>query len=166
MTRADRNAAAIATLHVEYQPFVWTWLAKMEAAHHQTLIVQARRDSALQAKLWAQGRNSAGEIIGPIVTRARPGNSYHEYGLGIDYLDVDEGDIEGVYDQGDWNATEYAEMSAAGVALGMEAGYDWEHQDKPHLEYHPGLGPRDAHVLAKFCNPAGFLPAGFFASRA
>ena len=51
------------------------------------VIVQSFRSAAEQARLYAQGRTAPG----PIVTHAKPGTSYHEFGLAFDVAVLKDG---------------------------------------------------------------------------
>jgi peptidoglycan LD-endopeptidase CwlK len=45
------------------------------------IVTQAKRDSAMQAELYAQGRTKPGKIV----TNSAPDQSIHEYGLAFDF---------------------------------------------------------------------------------
>ena len=160
-SRHMRNGIAVAGLHPEFAALVTPWLSSLEAiGMHAILIVQARRDPAAQAALWAQGRTTPGKVV----TNAPPGHSFHEYGLAIDFLDIAGGTVKDEYDEADWKATDYSLLQSSATVLGMSWGGAWRTQDLPHLEWHPTYGPRDAQMLIPFCHPPGYLPTDFFAS--
>ena len=86
-----------------------------------------------QDKLFSKGRS----FFGQIVTNAKGGESYHNYGLAIDYaLEVDDEiiwDIE--YDGNDNGEPDWFEVADIAKDLGFEWGGDWEDfKDYPHLE--------------------------------
>jgi peptidoglycan L-alanyl-D-glutamate endopeptidase CwlK len=47
-------------------------------------LFEAYRAPERQAHLFAKGRDAAGNVIGKVVTHARPWQSYHQYGLAVD----------------------------------------------------------------------------------
>lgn len=83
-------------------------------------VVQGLRTWAEQYALWEKGRNLNGQIVDPtaVVTHAKPGSSYHNFGLAVDCAPFD---IEG---QPDWNASHPAwqRMIAVGEAQGLYSG--------------------------------------------
>jgi peptidoglycan LD-endopeptidase CwlK len=106
-----------------------------------TVITQGFRSFEYQNQLYAQGRFGN---PGPIVTNAKGGRSFHNYGLAIDFAlllpdgksvswdTVRDGDRDG---QRDW-----FEVAAIGKKLGFEWGGDWERFiDMPHLQLTFGL---------------------------
>lgn len=107
--------------------------------------IEGVRDLERQAKLWAQGRTSPGKIV----TRARPGDSIHNYGLAFDsgfmgadpYLEaLKEKDIKSY--QYFWG-----EFGRFAKAHGLKWGGDWngngiqdkEDWDLAHAEITYGL---------------------------
>lgn len=83
-------------------------------------VVQGLRTWAEQSALYAKGRNLAGQIVDPkeVVTHARPGSSFHNFGLAVDCAPFD---AEG---QPDWNASHPAwqRMIAVGESQGLYSG--------------------------------------------
>ncbi len=101
-----------------------------------------------QQDLWDQGRAS----FGTIVTKSRPGTSFHQYGLAADYV---------LYVPGrgwSWDTKDepWQEMADVAIAFGLEAGYYWQHfPDLPHLQKTYGLTIGEAMEWYK----KGGLPA-------
>jgi peptidoglycan L-alanyl-D-glutamate endopeptidase CwlK len=157
-TREERNAIAIAGLHPEFAKRVRVLIERTDAEEMAICIVQGLRSREDQAELYAKGRLTTG----PIVTNAPPGWSYHEYGLAVDVVDfASSGDLDS-YDGTDWGATNYARIGAIGKEIGLEWGGIWRNTDLPHLEFHPGFGPRDARWLFRWTKADGRLPDDFF----
>jgi len=81
-----------------------------------------------QQKLYNQGRSEPGAIV----TNARPGESFHNYGLAIDVAPV-----------GGWeNFSRWREIGEMGKSLGFkwlalvsDGGSSRSLNDKPHFEY-------------------------------
>lgn len=97
------------------------------------------RSMATQAALYAQGRTRPG----PIVTNARPGYSYHNFGLALDVVPTELlalprwGDTPEHQARADalWNT-----VGAIGKAIGFRWGGDFTAiRDRPHFEWSGGL---------------------------
>lgn len=114
-----------------------------EAIGIQILISDDFRSVQHQNELYEKGRS----IEGGIVTYARGGESYHNYGLAIDFaLKNRDGTIS--YDlQRDNNGNgeaDWFEVVRIGKDLGFSSGADWPRfKDYPHLEYTFDLSIRD-----------------------
>lgn len=103
-------------------------------------ITQGLRTIAEQDALYAQGRTKPG----PVVTNARGGQSYHNYGLAIDFaLLLPNGSSvswdmarDGDNDQ----AADWLEVVQQAKRLGFEWGGDWTSlKDYPHFQMSFGL---------------------------
>lgn len=98
-------------------------LADMQAAGHPFKVFEAFRTPQRQAYLYAQGRTAPGSIV----TKARPWESYHQYGLAADFV---------LYIGGNWSwdtaghAKAWKDMNASGRAHGLMP-LSWE---LPHLQ--------------------------------
>lgn len=96
-----------------------------------------------QDALYNQGRNIAGNIV----TNAKGGESYHNYGLAIDFaLRTPEGDV--VWDmERDDNGNgkaDWLEVVELAKELGFTWGGDWANfPDYPHLQMDFGLSIND-----------------------
>jgi len=157
-TREHRNAVKLGTLHPEFLPVAQLLVQRLEITGSRPLIVQARRSLAEQDALYAQGRSAPGKIV----TNARAGQSWHNFGLAIDLVDLGPNDS---YDESDWEATDYKAWPKLGLGLGLAWGSMWTHPDLPHCEWHPSYGPSDAHLLLPLADETGILPEKFFANR-
>lgn len=96
----------------------------------QVEVVQGLRTFAEQDALFAQGRTKSGNIV----TRARGGQSNHNYGLAVDLVPFNNG-------QPNWNAPlgVWTTIGREAEKLGLEWGGDWKKfVDKPHVQL-PGL---------------------------
>jgi hypothetical protein len=81
-----------------------------------------------QDKLYAQGRTTPG----PVVTWAKGGQSYHNYGLALDVVIMTNG-------QPDWSKPITPAIAAYGKQQGFQWGGDFptqpvNKQDLPHFE--------------------------------
>ncbi len=91
----QRNDERIATLDPLFAPNVVKWLADPGVAKHNPLITWGRRTLEQQAQLYDLYINHNGRRA------AKPGESYHNYGLAIDFAPCTE--IDGRY-QPDWSS--------------------------------------------------------------
>jgi len=97
------------------------------------------RTFAEQDALYAQGRTKKG----PIVTKARGGESYHNYGLAVDIVLLIDNDGDGIYETPSWDEkgdydsdkkAEWMEIVTIFKKYGWEAGIDWHFRDAPHFQ--------------------------------
>ena len=89
----------------------------------QLRITQGYRSFAEQNRLYAQGRTTHGRIV----TNARGGQSYHNYGLAFDVVIMQNG-------QPVWKPLP-ANVGAMGTNLGFEWGGNWQSfKDYPHFQ--------------------------------
>lgn len=76
-----------------------------------------------QAKLFAQGRTEPGKIV----TNANAGESFHNYGLAFDVVEILNG-------AANWN-TDWDKIAAIAKRFGFEWGGDFKTiKDKPHFQ--------------------------------
>ena len=98
------------------------------------IITQGLRTIEEQNRLYAQGRTKPGRIV----TNARGGYSYHNFGLAFDFCvcDVIRGKLVP-----NWNLDQrWFRVGQLGRSLGLEWGGDWKSfKDYPHFQYTFGL---------------------------
>jgi peptidoglycan L-alanyl-D-glutamate endopeptidase CwlK len=86
-------------------------------------VVQGLRTFAEQNALYAKGRTKSGKIV----TKARGGYSYHNYGLAIDVAEIKNGKVI-------WN-TQWNKIVPIAKKYGFEWGGSWKSfKDKPHFQ--------------------------------
>lgn len=97
------------------------------------------RTFAEQDKLFAQGRTAPGKIV----TRAKGGQSYHNYGLAIDIALLVDMDKNGTFETASWNTktdfdgdgkADWIEVVDVFKRHGWEWGGDWKFIDAPHFQ--------------------------------
>lgn len=96
-------------------------------------ITQSFRTAKEQADLYAQGRTKPGKIV----TNAKPGHSFHEYGLSLDFcLLHEDGSISYslIEDLDKDNKADWLEVVEEFKKYGWESGMDWKFSDSPHLQ--------------------------------
>lgn len=97
-----------------------------------------------QNDLYAKGRTRPGKVV----TQARGGESFHNYGVAADLAFYNEKGQITWPETGDYAKlwTRYGEQAKQ---QGLTWGGDWKHQDRPHIEYHPGLTASQAANLER-----------------
>lgn len=97
-----------------------------------------------QAELYAKGRDINGHIIDitKIVTYARPGFSWHCYGLAFDLVFLINGEWN-------WaNNNEWEKLGLMGESLGLEWGGRFENLvDRPHFQLTNGVSITEAKII-------------------
>ncbi|WP_253513318.1 peptidoglycan-binding protein [Peribacillus frigoritolerans] len=139
-------------------------LEMVERAYNEGITVQISagyRSLEDQANLFGQGRvysykgKNYSNLAKPIVTNAKPGQSYHNYGLAIDFFIVSDDGRRAI-----WTVNpKWQRVAAIGKGLGFKWGGDWSSfKDYPHLEMTGGLSftqlqagkePRLSFILEK-----------------
>ena len=121
-------------------------LEMVKRAYQEGIFVQISagyRSMEEQAKLYGQGRlgylydgKDYSDLSKPRVTNAMPGQSYHNYGLAIDYFIVSDDGKNAI-----WTVdAKWRRVAAIGKSLGFAWGGDWSSfKDYPHLDMTGGL---------------------------
>lgn len=97
-------------------------------------VTSAVRTFAEQDKLYAQGRTSPGKII----TKAKGGQSYHNYGVAVDFARIVNG-------KADWTPSAYKILGEEAKKLGLEWGGLWRFLDLPHVQLPVKLSDLQKH---------------------
>lgn len=115
------------SLEPDFRPLVETVIREATAKTGcQWVCTSGRRSMAEQRKLFDQGRTTPG----PIVTKARPGSSAHNFGLAADLAPMKDGKIWWAAPKEVWKA-----MADIAVAHGLTAGFYFNtFFDAPHIE--------------------------------
>lgn len=120
---SQRLATVVPALASRVERLMWAlwWLGL------PVRVTQARRTQAEQDALWEQGRSKPG----PIVTWTR--DSKHIRGRAVDFVwRTRDG---GVTYEGPWEL-----LAMMAHEVGLEAGYYWRRQDRPHVELPDAVG--------------------------
>lgn len=99
------------------------------------------RSAKEQNALYAQGRSEPGRVV----TNAKAGQSYHNYGLAVDFVIIhnNKTDYDLNADRNRNDIPDWQELGELGKALGFEWGGDWNSfPDYPHLQMDFGLSIR------------------------
>lgn len=105
--------------------------ADLKAQGINVMVTSGYRSFEEQNELYAQGRTKPGDIV----TKAKGGQSLHNYGLAVDLVPLDANG------QPNWNASEstWQKIGAAGKKQGLEWGGDWtSFKDRPHFQMTAG----------------------------
>lgn len=106
-------------------------------------ITDGHRSKEEQKELYEKGRSKDGQIV----TNAKAGESYHNYGMAIDFaLRLDNGNVVWDRERDDNGNGEADWMEVVSIAkdLGFEWGGDWSSfKDYPHLQMDFGLTIRE-----------------------
>ena len=126
--------ARIRDLHPETAYRLGQLLDRAAAVGLRVQLFEGYRSNARQAELYSHGRDVAGNIANPslVVTRAKPGQSWHNHGLAVDVVFSDAKN-QPIW-KGDWSA-----LGLLGEAVGFSWGGRWKSPDSPHFEFHPGF---------------------------
>lgn len=142
----DKNllCPALAAQLIEFE-------ARLKVANLPFQLFMGLRTCETQNELYAQGRTAPGKIV----TNARGGDSWHNYGLAADY--VPDGMIEKPGMQWSWDIkadlnadgfNDWKQMADIAEHCGLEAGYNWKKfPDAPHVQNTFGLSISDAKEL-------------------
>ncbi|WP_028777312.1 M15 family metallopeptidase [Shimazuella kribbensis] len=122
-------------LHPKVQSAMEQLIRKAQRKGISIRITEGFRSFDQQDQLYSQGRKKPG----PIVTNAKGGQSYHNYGLAIDFALYDEKTHQLSWDikkDGNKNGiSDWQEVVYEAKKLGFSWGGDWEQfKDYPHLE--------------------------------
>lgn len=129
-------------LHPKVKDEVIQLLTKVEAkwpANIAVRVVQGLRTIEEQNALYAKGRTAPGSIV----TNAKGGKSYHNYGLAFDICILKDGKVSWVVD------AYWKDVVATFKAAGWKWGGDFKSiKDNPHFE--KSFGYTVSALLAKY----------------
>lgn len=146
----NKSAARLSGLHPAVLAAATALIERSYACGVPILITQGLRTMAEQNALYAQGRTRPGAIV----TNARGGESYHNYGLAVDFALLLPDGSSVSWDMardGDQDGTpDWREVVQQAKAIGFEWGGDWtSFKDYPHLQMSFGLRLADLRAGKK-----------------
>lgn len=113
----------IELLHPKFREIAKGFIEECEETLNITLrIVQGLRTIEEQNDLYAQGRTKPG----PIVTKAKGGSSFHNYGVAIDVVELVDG-------KANWNF-DYRKLRIIYPKYTLQWGADWDGDGKTKAE--------------------------------
>lgn len=110
-----------------------------------------------QKMLYDKGRTKPGKIV----TNAKPGFSYHNYGLAVDIVLLLDRDGNGTYEKASWSTkadydndgrSDWQEIVAIFKQYGWEWGGEWRFKDDPHFQKTLGHNIKSLQKLNKVNN--------------
>lgn len=115
----------IQTLHPKLRPIAAKFINEVQKKlGYKLRIASGYRTIEEQNRLYAQGRTAPGAIV----TKAKGGSSYHNYGLAFDTYFTDNGKTN-------LNKAMTQDVVAIGKSLGLEWGGDFKTiKDMPHFQ--------------------------------
>jgi len=141
-------------MHPAVQPLIDRFLVGARDKGLPLIVVETRRNKDVMEAYYARGRNVLFAVnakyakagLRPItekenqatITNCLPGESWHYFGLALDFVPVVNGKPDWTYNNAD-PADHWDELAA----LAKEIGFTWggnfrTFQDRPHIEWHPG----------------------------
>ena len=134
-----KDSRSLDDLHPRVNVMAEALLARCAAAGIPLTVSYTLRSMERQAELYAQGRTAPG----PIVTRARPGYSFHNYGLALDVVPTELLALPRWGDTPEHHARTdqlWRQVGVIGIALGFRWGGAFSRiRDRPHFEWSGGL---------------------------
>ena len=123
MARFDQY---LTQLHPNVQPLARMFLEEAYAAGLDPRVQEAFRSRDRQNQLYAQGRTAPGAIV----TKARGGQSNHNYGVAFDVVPG------ALLSQKNWAPEDprWNQLGAIAAKHGLEWGGNWKFVDKPHFQ--------------------------------
>jgi peptidoglycan L-alanyl-D-glutamate endopeptidase CwlK len=119
----------IQDLHPSIRERATAFINEAEAKGINLRLTDGYRTFEQQAELYAKGRTKPGGIV----TNAQPGESYHNYGLALDVVPIQDGQPQ--YDTEKWPT-----IAEIGKKYGFKWGGDFKSlDDKPHFYDPHGL---------------------------
>lgn len=108
-----------------------------------------------QDALYAQGRTKPGKIV----TNAKGGQSYHNYGLAIDIVLLVDKDKNGSYESASWETNvdfdgdgkaDWMEVVKIFKLHGWEWAGDWKFVDMPHFQKTFGKSVKELQKMHRY----------------
>ena len=134
---SQRNEREIAKLHPQVQGLIRSFINKVYAQHQvQLVIVQSYRTYAQQDALYAKGRTAPGSVV----TRAKGGQSNHNFALAVDVFPLwEDGQLHMDAKSDKKNVQILRTIAPVGKSIGLEWGGDWKSiVDNPHFQLKTG----------------------------
>ncbi len=138
------SEARLALIHPLVAERAGRMIVQCAGAGIPILITQGLRTCEEQDALYARGRTVPPLGQQHIVTKARGGYSWHNFGLAFDIVVLD------AIGKANWDTKHpaWAQAAAVGKSLGLEWGGDWRgFKDLPHFQYTGGLSLAECRKL-------------------
>ncbi len=126
----------ILTLHPVLRPKATFFINYWEAQEVYIRIYCGFRSEEWQNDLYAQGRTKPGKVV----TQAKAWQSYHNYGLAFDCVEIRKG-------QALWINPRWPDIAESGKTFGLEWGGNFIKKDKPHFQLTYGIHHTKMHQM-------------------
>lgn len=127
----SRSESRLAGVHPSLLEVARRHIGQLQAEGIDARVISGYRSYAAQDALYARGRTAPG----PRVTRARGGESYHNFGVAYDIAIYDE---SGRYID-DGSHPSYVRAAEIGRTLGLEPGASFTDPDPSHFQFTNGI---------------------------
>lgn len=147
------SEARLQDLHPAIQKAARQFINAAEAEGIKLRISDAFRTFEEQDKLYMKGREVSESIFpdwvtfwdeedeNQIVTNAKGGESYHNYGLAFDVVEMIDG-------QPNYETPNWSKIGQLGRSFGFVWGGDWNFKDRPHFEMAFGLSTDQLYSMS------------------
>lgn len=128
------NSRKLEDLHPTVEKMAREFIKKCKEAGIEVLITSTLRDFASQDALYAQGRTKPGAKV----TNAKAGQSFHNYGVALDFVVMKGGVCQ-------WNDTKgFKKCGEIAESLSFEWAGRWSSfPEQAHIQYTAGLKLKD-----------------------
>jgi len=130
----------LSSLYPPFRAKIELLVANCKARGCEYKVTSTLRTYEEQNKLYTLGRTiknpdgaKPSKPLGNIVTRAKGGQSYHNFGAAADLVQIVGGKC-------DWSPKAFAVLGEEAKRLGLEWGGDWPSPDAPHVQLPVKLG--------------------------
>lgn len=139
------NSRKLEDLHPTVRAKVQRFIQKCDEAGIDLLVTSTYRDIESQAELYAQGRTKPGKIV----TKAKPGQSWHNWKVAVDVVPLRNG--KPVWGTAGADGKLWQKVGEIGESVGLEWAGRWKtFKEYAHFQYTGGL------TLADFQNGRTF----------
>lgn len=144
------------------------WPVTMAIALPQTLRTFEEQDALYKLGRTVKNPDGSSKIkpMGNIVTNAKGGQSWHNYGTAFDFVIAYDKDNNGSYESMPWSLSldfnknhekDWDEVVKVFKSKGWEWGGEWKHADSPHLQKRYGH-PQNPTDLLELYKQHKFIP--------
>lgn len=129
------NSRDLNELHPAVKRRALAFISACDADGITLIITSTYRDNASQDALYAQGRGGA---VGPVVTNAKGGQSFHNWRLAFDVVPIVNG--KPVWSTSGEAGKLWRKVGLIGKGCGLEWAGDWKRfPEFPHFQFTGGL---------------------------
>ena len=128
------NSRKIEDLHPHVASLCRKFIEQCKEAGVDVLVTSTYRDHESQNALYAQGRTAPGKIV----TKAKGGQSFHNYKIAFDVVPLRNG--KAVWGTSGEDGKLWQRLGEIGESLGLEWAGRWvSFKEYPHFQYTGGL---------------------------